>query len=123
MTLPRILGISSLAGFILMSAAYAQTPEIQRLHDALHLTSQQENAWHTFQTATQISPDEAARRRRASEMMPSLSAPQRVDLSIAAMQADLQSFQRRGAALKTFYAALTPEQQTIFDHMSSLQQR
>jgi protein CpxP len=123
MALPRILGFSSVAAIILISAAYSQTPEIQRLHDALHLTSQQENAWHTFQTATQISPEEALRRRRAAEMMPSLSAPQRVDLSVAAMQADLQSFQRRGIALKTFYAILTPEQQTVFDHMTTLQQQ
>jgi hypothetical protein len=123
MTLQRNLGLFSFATLILISAAHAQTPEIQRLHDALHLTSQQESAWHTFQTATQISPEEAARRRGAADMMPSLSAPQRVDLSVAAMQADLQSFQRRGVALKIFYATLTPEQQTIFDHMTTLQQR
>jgi hypothetical protein len=123
MTSPRFMGFSSLAVLMHISAAYAQTPEIQRLHDALHLTSQQENAWHTFQMATQISPEEAVRRRQAVDLMSTLTAPQRVDLSVAAMQADLQSFERRGAALKTFYATLSSEQQTIFDRMTTLQQR
>jgi hypothetical protein len=114
---------STLTILALTCAAQAQIPEIQRLHDALNLTAQQENGWHSFQVATQTSPEDAAKRRRAAEMMPTLSAPQRVDLSISAMQADLQSFERRGAALKTFYLTLSPEQQKIFDQITALQQR
>ena len=105
------------------NAILAQTPEIQRLHDALHLGPQQESAWHDYQTATRVSPEEAARRRRAIDMMPTLTAPQRVDLSIAAMQADLASFEKRGAALKTFYGALSHDQQVTFDRITALQQR
>ena len=47
--------------------------------------------------------------------MANLRSPQRVDLSIAAAEADLQTLRERGAALKAFYAVLTPGQQAIFD--------
>jgi hypothetical protein len=105
------------------SVARAQTPEIQRLHDALHLTAQQESSWHDYQTATRVIPEEAARRRRAIGLMPTLTAPQRVDLSIAAMQADLESFEKRGAALKAFYGTLSHDQQLMFDRITALEQR
>jgi len=113
--------------FVALLASYsgvqAQTPEIQRLHDALHLAPQQEGAWHDYQAATLVSPEEAARRRRAIEMMPTLTAPQRVELSIAAMHADLESFEKRGTALKTFYGTLSHDQQVTFDRITALQQR
>jgi protein CpxP len=100
----------------------AQSPQLQKLHNDLNLTPQQETAWQTFEAATMIDPQEAARRRSAAQMMPTLTAPQRVDLSIAAMQADLDSYKRRGVALKTFYANLSPSQQTIFDSETVMQQ-
>jgi cell division protein FtsB len=48
-------------------------------------------------------------------MLPHLTSPQRVDLSIAAMEADMQTLRARGAALKAFYATLSSGQQQIFD--------
>jgi hypothetical protein len=48
-------------------------------------------------------------------MLPKLTSPQRVDLSIAAAQADLDTLRAHGAALKAFYATLTPDQQKTFD--------
>ena len=108
---------------ILALPAWSQTPQLNMLHDDLHLTAQQEEPWRKFQLATQIDPQEVAKRRNAAELMPTLTAPRRVDLSIAAMEADLQAFERRGAALKIFYAALSPEQQAIFDHETALQQQ
>ena len=62
-----------------------------------------------------VDPAETARQRNTAAMMPTLNGPRRVDLSIAAMQADLEALKRRGAALKVFYATLSPEQQAIFD--------
>ena len=51
-------------------------------------------------------------------MLPTLTAPQRVDLSIDAMEADLDSLRERGRALKAFYATLTPAQQATFDRQT-----
>ena len=37
------------------------------------------------------------------------------DLTAAMPETEFTSLQLRGAALKNFYASLTPEQQTVFD--------
>jgi hypothetical protein len=47
--------------------------------------------------------------------MARMTAPQRVDMALEMQQADLAAQQRRGAALKAFYATLNPQQQQIFD--------
>ena len=108
---------SLLAAVAFGPAAWAQSrePDLHRLHDALNLSASQEEAWNAFQAAELPDPQDQARQRSAAQMMPTLHAPQRVDLSIAAMQADLDVLQHRGAALKRFYAVLSPEQQTVFD--------
>lgn len=90
-------------------------PDLAGLHDALHLAPDQDAAWRAFAAASAPSPDQEARERAAQSMMASLRSPQRVDLSISAAEADLQTLRERGAALKAFYAVLTPGQQTIFD--------
>lgn len=90
-------------------------PDLDGLHDALHLTPDQETAWRAFAAASAPSPEQQARERAAQSMMASLHSPQRVDLSIAAAEADLQTLRERGAALKTFYAVLTATQQAAFD--------
>ena len=90
-------------------------PDLAGLHDALQLTPDQAGAWGAFAAASTPSPDQEARERAAQSMMASLRSPQRVDLSISAAEADLQTLRERGAALKAFYAALTPTQQAIFD--------
>lgn len=117
MTSLRPIGLAILAVLALGQAAHAQSrgPDLHRLHDALNLSAGQEEAWNTFQAATLPDPQDAARHQSAADMMPGLHAPQRVDLSIAAMQADLDALERRGAALKAFYAALSPDQQAVFD--------
>lgn len=92
-----------------------QQRDLARLHAALHITAAQEGAWRAFVAANGPDPQAQARERSAQAMLPTLTAPQRVDLSIAAMQADLDTLRQRGAALKAFYATLTPDQQRIFD--------
>ncbi|MFI4934598.1 MAG: Spy/CpxP family protein refolding chaperone [Caulobacterales bacterium] len=119
MTSIRLLAMSGFVTVALASATQAQTPGPQALHDALHLAPTQEAPWRTFAAATAPDPDQAARRRSAEAMMPTLSAPRRVDLTIAAMRADLQTMEERGAALKAFYAILTPAQQAAFDEQTA----
>jgi protein CpxP len=99
----------------LASSAHAQGPDLQALHNTLNLTPAQETAWSAFAAASARDPEQAARDRAAQSMLATLSAPQRVDLTIAAMQADLRTLERRGEALKTFYATLSPAQQILFD--------
>ncbi len=116
--MPRLLGLAA-AAVMLAPAAHAQAPDLHKLHDALNLSASQEEAWNAFQASALPDPNQAARERAAATMMPSLHAPQRVDLSIAAMQADLDTLQRRGTALKAFYGVLSPEQQAVFDRQTA----
>ena len=99
--------------------AAQQQPDLAALHNALHLTSTQEVAWKTFAAASAPDPNQSARDRTAEQMLPGLTAPQRVDLSIAVMEADLDTLRTRGQALKAFYATLTPVQRTAFDGQTS----
>jgi hypothetical protein len=120
-TISRKSGAALLAGLAIAAgapAALAQGPNLQGLHDALHLNPNQEPAWQSFQAASQPDPQQQARSRAAQSMLPHLTSPQRVDLSIAAMEADLRTMQARGAALKAFYATLSPGQQQIFDRQT-----
>jgi hypothetical protein len=123
MAFPRVsvaalLIVLALAGFAPSARAQQQT-NFASLHDALRLTAAQEPAWETFKAASQPNADQAARARAAQSMLPRLTSPQRVDLSIAAMQADLETLKARGAALKSFYATLTPAQQQVFDRQTA----
>ena len=92
-----------------------QPSELASLHAALHITAAQEDAWRAFVAASQPDPQAQARERAAEQMLPTLTAPQRVDLSVAAMQADLDTMRERGRALKAFYATLSAAQQATFD--------
>jgi hypothetical protein len=86
-----------------------------RLHDALRIRPDQEQAWQSFQRASTPSEQEDARQRDAYQSMARLRAPQRMDLSIQMMRSDLQDMERRSDALKAFYATLSPDQQATFD--------
>jgi LTXXQ motif family protein len=115
--LPAVAAIAfaAVSGPFFVTAASAQTGDLAQLHDALHLTHAQEDAWRAFSSASQPDPEQQARDSAAREMLARLTSPQRVDLSIAAVRADLETLERRGAAVKAFYATLSPSQQAIFD--------
>jgi protein CpxP len=119
MMIARLLSISILSAFLFAAPSLAQSsgssPELQRLHDALNLRPDQDGAWQDYMRSTAVDPQESMRRRDAAEQMAGLTAPGRIDLSVQMMRADLASLQRRGAALKLFYAGLTTEQQASFD--------
>jgi len=115
----RLISISAFSVFLFAAGAQAQTPppspQLQQLHDALNLRPDQDAAWRDYVRSTAVDPQETAQRRDGAQRMADLTAPQRVDLSVQMMKLDLASLQRRGAALKNFYASLTPEQQAVFD--------
>ncbi len=85
------------------------------LHDELKLTAKQEAAWKKYAATkpimdktTRLDPDEMAK----------LNAPQRMEKALEHMRAVEGRMTEHLAALKEFYAVLTPEQQKAFDdHM------
>lgn len=85
---------------------------LARLHDKLKLTPQQEGAWKKF--AAQQPVLDKSMRPDAAEM-DKLNAPQRLEKGIERLQAVEKRLSEHLAALKEFYAVLTPEQQKVMD--------
>jgi Spy/CpxP family protein refolding chaperone len=87
---------------------------IAELHDKLKLTPQQEPAWKTFIDA--VKPGEMKMpSEQDRKAMDQLSAPDRMEKHLQMMKERMAKMESRLAALKTFYATLTPEQQKTFD--------
>ena len=112
----------SLLGFCLALAAggaaraeQAVSAELLRLHDDLRLSDSQELAWRDYTRAITPSPDTVARHKATNQLLPLVPTPRRIALIEATMTQDMVDFQRQGAAVKAFYARLTPEQQSTFD--------
>ena len=82
------------------------------LKSQLALTAAQEPAWTAFNTSMQ--PGERTARLDRSDME-KLTTPERIDRMRALRAQHAAEADRRGEATKTFYAALTPEQQKTFD--------
>lgn len=82
------------------------------LKGKLQLTPAQEPAWTAFTTAMQ--PGERSA-RLDHQGMDKLTTPERIDRMRAMRAQHAAEADRRGEATKTFYAALTPEQQKTFD--------
>lgn len=81
------------------------------LHDALKLTPAQEPAWTAFVNATKPVAHAPVDRTGAA----SLSAPERMERMIAMHKERTARMEAHLAAVKTFYAQLTPEQKSTFD--------
>ena len=81
------------------------------LHDALKLTPAQEPAWTAFVNATAPTPHAPVDRAALAN----LSAPERMEKMIAMQKERSVKMEAHLAALKTFYAQLTPEQKGLFD--------
>ena len=86
----------------------------------LKLTPAQEGAWTAYTTAMQPPTGRGMRPSDAQRAeMEKLTTPERID-KMRAMRAERMTqmnaeMDRRGNAIKIFYAALTPEQQKVFD--------
>jgi hypothetical protein len=107
--------LALVAGLALGAPAQAQTTNLRALHDALHLTPDEEPAWNDYQAVASPSAQAQQRRHSAAQLFPGLTAPRRIDLVEAEMQQDLADLHRQGEALKRFYARLSPAQQRTFD--------
>jgi Spy/CpxP family protein refolding chaperone len=82
------------------------------LHDALKLTAAQEGAWTTFVNATK--PGAPPARPDRAELA-NLTAPQRIEQHLAFSRERTARMEQHLAAVKSFYAVLSPEQKKTFD--------
>lgn len=82
------------------------------LHDKLKLTAPQESAWNKFAAIKPMA--DPANRPDPAEMQ-KLNAPQRLEKGLEHMKTMEAKMTEHLAALKEFYAVLTPEQQKILD--------
>ena len=79
----------------------------------LAITPAQESAWQTF--AASMQPPARTGTRMTREDFAKLTTPERID-QMRAHRAERQAaMDQRAEATKTFYAALTPDQQKVFD--------
>jgi protein CpxP len=81
------------------------------LHDKLKLNASQEAAWKTYAAA--VTPPPGQGRERID--WEKLSAPERLERMLAMMREHEVQMGTHLAAMKTFYATLTPLQQQIFN--------
>lgn len=91
------------------------------LKNALKITASQESAWSSF-TSSMAPPAGTKVQRPTREDMAKLTTPERLD-KMKAMRTEYHAvmslaMDQRAEATKTFYAALTPEQQKVFDERS-----
>jgi LTXXQ motif family protein len=86
---------------------------LAQLKDKLKLSPAQEGAWSSFSAATQPPARPPQRPDRAE--FDQLSTPERLDRMQARQAERSAMFARHADATRSFYAALTPEQQKTFD--------
>lgn len=83
-------------------------------HDKLKLSAAQEPAWKSFTDA--MAPGSMAMPKpEERKAMAQLSTPERMEKGLQMMKEHQAKMETRLAAVKTFYAVLTPEQQKVFD--------
>ncbi|WP_415842362.1 Spy/CpxP family protein refolding chaperone, partial [Paracidovorax anthurii] len=88
----------------------------EALKKKLQLTPAQQPAWETFTAA--MRPQGPRPARLDMEGMDRLTTPERIDRMRAVRAQRGAEADRRGEAVKTFYAALNPTQQKVFDDES-----
>lgn len=82
----------------------------------LKLKPEQETAWRAFTTASQAGMRAMHEGKQAErDEFAKLTTPQRLDKKLTKMDERRAQFAERVKAVKTFYAQLTPEQQSVFD--------
>ena len=90
------------------------------LHDKLKITSSQETAWKAFMQA--MLPASVAEPAPAKDI-DKMTTPERMAASLEKMKRHEAMMQSRFDAVKAFYAALTQDQQKIFDEAHSHAQK
>lgn len=85
----------------------------KRMHDALKITPAQEGAWQAYLSALKSNMPQRGQFDRAA--FKSMPAPERMEKRIEMARSHIARMEGNLAATRTFYTALTPEQQKLFD--------
>lgn len=94
---------------------------LAQLKSELHITSDQQMAWNTYADDTTNDVRDIRDQMNAAMNDTQQSAPKRFDHHIELMRQRLAIFVKMDAALKQFYATLSPAQQAIADaHFSQI---
>ena len=88
----------------------------QQLHAALKLTTEQEPGWEKLVASEQPTPQAGI---DPPENWSRLSTPERADKMLELSKAHQAHFAEHVAALKTFYATLSPTQKKTFDEFQA----
>lgn len=140
-----LVGVTALSFAAMGLTAYAQagdaggrpapTPEQQakfaekmakrqaKWHDDLKITPAQEAAWQTFLGKIKPVRPAGAPQRPSKEEWAKQTAPERMEHKMEFLKRAETRLAERAAAVKEFYAVLTPVQQKVFDeHFKHMEQ-
>ena len=90
------------------------------LHTLLRIRPDQEAAFAAFQASMGPPPGGRMRPHEDWAAMQTMTTPQRLDHMMARMDEHMARMRQRIGATKAFYAALSPEQQQVFDAFGRL---
>lgn len=103
-----------------MDPAERAAKHAERLRTVLQLRPDQEPALQRLMSAMKPPGDLREKMRERHDEMARLTTPQRLDRMRAHMAERQAAFDQRAAAIKTFYAGLSPSQQKAFDAMGPM---
>jgi protein CpxP len=86
-----------------------------KLHDGLKLNSTQEAAWAEFSNKIKLVKMDKAGMESRHQDWKNMNTPDRLDKMLDSMKSRETKMSEHAAAVRTFYATLTPDQQKIFD--------
>lgn len=90
-----------------------------RLKEKLKLTPEQEPAWNAWVSRMKPEAGPDKRQRMTRPEWEKLSAPERMERQLSHMKKMEEALAKRLEATKSFYAALTPEQQKVFNEATA----
>ncbi|MEY2633748.1 MAG: hypothetical protein RIR00_2402 [Pseudomonadota bacterium] len=114
---PGMMGMEGRGGDMRERMQERMTAHRQKVHDALKLTPDQETAWKKYSETMQ---PPAASERPSPEAWAKLSTPERAEKMLELSKKNQERMTAHVAALKTFYATLTPEQQKTFEEQHAM---
>lgn len=95
-----------------------------KLHGDLKLTAAQETAWTEFSNKIKPVNMDKAGMESGHQDWKNMNTPDRLDKMLDNMKSRETKMAEHAAAVRTFYATLTPDQQKIFDrHFEEFQRR
>ena len=93
----------------------SRAKHLSELKGKLQLTPEQTAAWDAFAGAGENGMAPGMDKQAMRGEFDKLTTPQRLDKMMALSEARRDTMAKRAAAVKAFYAQLTPEQQKVFD--------